>query len=425
MATRMILATALCGALAAAAPAHAQLPTPTARSVGLGNSFSAVATGHRAVAWNPAGLGVPDRGGWSLALLPFQAAAGLDPLGLDELRRFEEEDLDLPTRRAWLERIRAAGSLHGTAGGDITWIGLHVGRLGFQLSSGVYGVANLAPDVAELILFEEDAFPGDGRQLDFFGSALHGSVATTGALSYGFRIPVAGVDVAAAGVTVKYTVGHGMLAGRDGGSIVGSDRGTLNFPVIYTDVDRPESGRGVGVDVGFTARRGPWTAAAAIRNVINTFTWDEATIRVWPGQAAVDRNGESADFTAVPLRDANPRLREVATELLAITQYRPVLALAGAYAPDRRVLLTGELRRRFGEGLGADPAAHAGLGAELRPVMFLPLRVGVAAVQDGYQVAGGAGLEAGGVQLNAGLLQRHAAERTSTVAMLSLSFGMR
>ena len=57
----------------------------------------------------------------------------------------------------------------------------------------------------------------------------------------------------AAGVTLKYTVGHGLLLARDGGSAIDAEPLLidLQFPMILpgNDSDRT-TGSGVGLDVG-------------------------------------------------------------------------------------------------------------------------------------------------------------------------------
>src|SRR5690348_14710902 len=64
----------------------AQLVSASAASLALGDNYTALARGINAVAWNPAGLGMPDNPFVSFAFAG-RGAAGTDPISLSEDRK--------------------------------------------------------------------------------------------------------------------------------------------------------------------------------------------------------------------------------------------------------------------------------------------------------------------------------------------------
>ncbi len=74
-------------------------------------------------------------------------------------------------------------------------------------------------------------------------------------------------------------------------------------------------------------------------------------------------------------------------------------------------MVTADMRRGSDEGMVTGPTSHLGAGVEYRPVSWLPLRAGAAAISlgennGGYQFGGGLRINLGGWNLAASALQR-------------------
>jgi hypothetical protein len=439
-------------ALSWPAAAAAQLASPSAAALAAGENVTATARGFSATAWNPAGLGMPGTGRFSLTLFPARGVAGLDPIGLDDLSAQAGEILTDQVKRDWLARIQASGRQQGSAGADLTILALNAGRLGVQVSSSMRGVMDLAPDAAEVVLFGNVGESGQLRDYQLAGSAIDMAAYSTIAVAWGqpFRVSLGPLPAQnfAAGVTVKYTVGHVLIAGRDAGSVLQGDPlgFRLDFPVIHTpfqDVYVCEpgveectesnairtiaydgmAGSGIGVDVGAAWQAGPFSAGVVIRNLVNGFAWDADRMVFTAARADVEAGADSvtAEFEVRPFSEAPASLRNRLDDL----GFAPTLAVGGAFRALPILTLTADLRRELGEALRVGARTHLGAGAELRALPILPVRVGLAAISGGYQISGGLGLELGLLTLNAAAAHRSSDVGTDSHLMATVGFGAR
>ena len=418
-------------ACAYALPLSAQLPSASATALGVADNYSALARGFNAVAWNPAMLGMPDNPRFSLGVLPIRGTAGLGPITLADIAGYESRFLDDAVKQQWLDRIIANGGEQGSASGDITYLGMSMGRIGFQVSTMSHVVANLSPDAAELVLFGNAERPA-GEEFDLGNSSVQGMVTSTAAISFAqslpirFLVPVVEQHLSV-GVTVKYTVGNALVMGRNIGSSVSGTEGDIDvaFPVIQSDsvasVRSLDRGRGIGVDVGAAWQGGPLSISASVRNLLNNFAWDTASFVYRPGRVQFDGTAGNAEFDMEAYANAPDELKDAVRNFT----YARQLVVGGAWRMNRKFLVSADVRQHVGEGLTVGARSHVGVGAEIRPLMFLPLRAGYARVTDGYQAGAGVGLELGPVNLSASVGRRSSAFGTDDMAAFGLTFGDR
>lgn len=426
---RHVAAAVALAALAAGRPAAAQLPSASSAALGVADNFMARARGYHAVAWNPAGLGLAGNPRFSLTLLPVRGIAGLDPITVSDLADYEGQFLTDDVKADWLQRITDNGGQTGSAGADVTFLALNIGRLGFQASTVVRGSVNVAPEGAELLLYGNAGRTGQARDFTTSGSTIDLVATSTLALSLGIPVnlkPGGAPDQSAAiGVTVKQVIGHFVARAEDRGSVLSSNPLSIeaNFPAVHTSSEEAgvNNGSGIGLDLGAAWRGGSWTLAAALRNVINTFEWDEAKLAFRPGHALVDRDTTSTDFDERPFAEAPQFLKDAIQDL----KYEPVVAVGIAFRPRSSLAVSADFRQRLGEGIALEPKTHAGVGVELRPLPVLPLRGGIAAVTGGFQIAGGFGLEFGAINLTVAAARRSGDLGTDAIGMFALSFGGR
>jgi hypothetical protein len=425
-------------ALAIMAPAGvaAQVANPLPQAVGMGGSYTALARGLGAPAWNPAGLGMPDNPGFSITLLPVDVATGLGPITLGDFADYDGRLIPHSTRSRWLDEIARAGGEEGTADADVTYLALSVGRVALSASSSVRSRVDMAPDVAELVLFGNAGLTGEPRDQLLEGSAFDLAATTTFAAS--FAVPLA-VRLGptpdqrlAIGATLTYTIGNVLVMGREDGGSVGTDPLAVHvrFPLVHTPFpDSAESfhgddlsnGSGVGLDVGAAWQGGAVSAGVVIRNLISTFEWDTASLEYREGIATWDADTTYSSFEEKPIETAPDALLSRVDDLYT---FSPVLAAGAAVDVSTELTVTGEVRHALEDDLTVGAQSHLGVGALLRVVPFLPIRAGVAVISGGYQLSGGLGLRLAGIELSAAAGYRDGELGDDTVIAVGFTAGL-
>ena len=433
-------------ALAIAAPAAAQQTNPSAASVGLGDSYTAMARGLSAMRWNPAGLAMPGSSGFGISVLPVIGVAGLDPVSLSDIAEYDDTIIPNDVKQEWLDQIVEEGGQAGNGGAGVTYLALNVGRFGLQLGTSTVATANVAPGIARLLLFG-NADGDSAIDVTAEGSRMDFGVVSTAAFSYAQPLRLSFGPLPdqhfALGATVKYSIGHGLVSGFDAGSRASSDplEVEVAFPTIMSHVSPCDTttgffssscepadtleddsewnkGAGFGLDLGAMWQGGIFSAAVSVQNLVNTFAWNEDDMWYSPGVAVFDADTIETDFDAIPLSEAPDDVRDRLDDLA----FPPVFALAAAVDLPM-VTITGEVRHRTGESLTLETSTHVGVGAEFRPVGFLPIRAGVATVNGGFNMGAGIGLEFGIFNLNLAGSRRTSDLGTDVTGALSISFG--
>lgn len=412
------LQAALAAIFLAAAPAVAQLPSASTAALGMGENYTARARGYDATAWNPANLGLKGNPMASGAFFPARGSVGLAPVTPGDLVDFAGADVPTGVRQGWLDRIRAEGREEGSAGAELTIVAAQVRSIGFQLSTSARALADVSADAAELILFGNAGSTGAPRDFTLQDSRIDGAWTSTAALAYGRGFPAGKKGRVAFGVTAKYTLGHFLAYGKDNGSRFDADplQASVDFPVVTTDTaSRFNNGAGFGLDLGAAWQNPRWTAGLALRNLASSFQWKEDRLRYRSAHAffAADSSTSAELDDERPFSEAPSSLRQEVQDL----GYKPVLSAGVAFRPMPRLVVDADLQQRLGDG-GIDiaPKTHAGVGAEYRPVAWLPLRAGAAYVTGGAEIAGGVGLELGSYAIGASLARRAG----STLTMVTL-----
>ena len=418
-------------ACAYSVPLRAQLPSASAPALGLADNFSALAKGFNAVAWNPAMLGMPDNPRFSIGILPVRAGAGIGPITLTDVAGYESRFLDDAVKREWLDRIIEKGGEDGTANGDVTYLGMSIGRFAVQLSTMSHVAANLSPDAAELLLFG-NAERATGEDFELGNSSVQGMVTSTAAVSFAqtlpirFLVPVVEQHLSV-GVTLKYTVGNALVLGRNLGSVVSGTDGDIDvaFPIIQSDsvvsASALDRGRGLGIDVGAAWRGGRLSLSASVRNLYNSFAWDTSGFVYRPGRVQFDGTTGDAQFDMEPYANAPTELKDAVRSFA----YARQIVAGGAWRVNEKLLLAADVRHHVGEGVEIGPRSHVGVATEIRPASFLPLRVGYAQITGGYQLGAGMGVDIGPVSISASVGRRRGQVGSDDIAAFGLTFGDR
>jgi len=416
-----------CMACALAIPrlGHGQLPSSSTKALGTANNYTALARGYSAVALNPANLALPGNPKFSLSLAPVQVKSGVGPIGLGSIADYEGKAIPTSTKLSWMRQIEDAGGLTGSGGAQTSALAFNIHRFGFQICTVGDVEAHLNPDAAELILFGNAGRTGIPRDFQLGDSRIDGFAATTFAMSYAAPLNIElGFPGAlfAVGATVKYTVGHALILARNAESLVTSDPllVDMKFPVIAPDTDSDwfDRGHGFGLDVGAAWQWERWTAGVTIQNLIQTFNWDIENLTYRPGNAFFSEDESSSDFDERPAVEAPSSLHDAVDK----RDFDTRLSAGVAYCLTDKLTVTGDLRHQLGDGLRSEERTHLGAGAEYLPTAVVPLRAGMALVSGGFQLASGAGLVLGPVNLSGAILFQFG-DDDLTSGMVALSYG--
>jgi hypothetical protein len=287
---------------------------------------------------------------------------------------------------------------------------------------------NLSPDAWEAMLFGNAGNSGgQPKNLDLTGTSIRAGAFTTGAMSLALPVPIRlpmlfGNQHAAIGITGKFVAGHGVAFADDQGTTFAGQNITLNFPVIMPDstiedVENP-MGRGFGADVAFAWSGGPWKVGALAENVFNNFVWDTTRFSFAPGSGAFDATSDTTDFEERPFTEAPQALKD----LVANQAFKPAFAVGVAFQPMASLTLTADMKTYTGgdDAIVFGSKSHVGIGAEWRPLGFLPLRGGVASVADGWQAGAGFGLRLLGYELGLSTSIRRRGQATESGLMFGV-----
>lgn len=388
--SRVLAATMLFGLSAAA---QAQLANASTAATALGGAYTARAQGYNAVNWNPANLGMPGNQKFSFTLLPFDGQAGIKPIDFARLAPYSGDTIPKSIREQWMLDVERDGGQKGALGGGFTGAGLSLGPIGLQFNTKVAADMNLAPGAVEAMLFGNAGRYDTLRALSLAGSSFQSAVYSTGAVSYGMKLPLIPLANFAIGATAKYTVGHGLVLGMDNGSAIGTSAINVSFPMIYPDSTSIETGNlgsGFGLDLGAAWKIPGFRFGVSFQNVVNTFKWDTTKFatRSAIGSFSASQNQFDTDSVDQPYANAPLVLRERIADL----RFKPVIAAGISFDWIPRVTVSADVRQQVGKGIEVGPESMLGAGAELRLIPFIPLRGGVQMMSGGFGVSGGLGL---------------------------------
>ncbi len=400
-----------------------QLGNASARTLGLGGNATATARRLESISVNPAGLGMPGRG-FSLALFPALGRSGLGPVTLADLSDVAGEVVSSSVKQDWLDQITDSNGESGSTGAELSVLALTVGQIGFQLSLLGGGNVNLNPGIMELLLYGNAGRTGTPADFTLSGSSADAWAVTTAGWSVGFPLRTENGSMAL-GATLKYSVGHGVLIGREQAGSLTSDPIAVDvaFPVVMSDDEdyKMNQGSGVGIDVGFQMQRDRLHLGAAVLNLFNTFAWDDTKLVYRAGTASLEESSNETDFDKRAFSSA-PAVLKTAVEDL---KFDPTISVGGAYDVRPDFTLTADVRNRFGDGMSLTPKLHAGAGAEYRGLGALHVRGGAAVITDGFQLAGGATLVLGAVNVSFATALQKGDPQDAMLGQFTLSFGGR
>lgn len=392
---------------ASAAEARAQLPDPSARSAGLDFAYLARARGYEATFWNPANLALPDRPGWSVGLPGGNAFLANNSLGYGRIESLYGNFLDRQAKSRLLADIRKGDpnrpfELAAEAGANV--VGLSLGPFAIAIGSSGTAVGRLSADALELLLFGNAGESGTGKDFNLQGSSGVAWWTSDVALSYGHAITIPALDWIgmkfAAGATVHYTIAHSFARIDDRGTQLTTDPLAASVGAELVNTTDAWSGSGWSVDLGTAMKWGPWSVGLAARNLLRNMAWDPNGTELTLYRASADFDSTSSVKETRPFAELAPEEQDSVRQLLQDADFPTAIRLGGSYQAARRLTLSADYEEVIGGTLRTGWDRTFALGAEVRPLGFLPLRGGVGTDFSDISYAAGLGIYGGPVHFD-------------------------
>jgi hypothetical protein len=389
-----------------AGPAWAQLGTPSARSLGLADSYMARARGYEAPFWNPANLGLSDRPGWSVGLAGASGYLNNNSLSYGQVTDLYGEFIDDATKSRLLADIRRDDpdrmfELAFDVGANV--LGVSVGRLAIGFGAIGAGDIRVTPDAMELLLFGNVGEDGTGKDFSLAGSQAQVWALSGVSLSYAqpFTYPTLIGVTFSVGASIKYGVAHGLARLTDNGSVLTGDPLALNVDAEALTSNDADAGRVWAVDLGAAMEWGPsLVVGLSVANALTNIAWNEDVFELTQFAAQADFDSTAWTDTTFTFAELSPADQERVTAALEAADLPRQLRLGGLYRLGPRFTLSADYVEQIGGSLRARWERTLAVGGELRPTDVLPLRAGLATNFEQVAVTGGLGIYAGPVHLD-------------------------
>ena len=370
----------------------------TVRSIGMAGSYSALARGWEVCAWNPANLGYPAPGVFSMGIISLGAVLGNTSLSISEYNNYNGEFLYENDKDYILSLIPGDGlgmdmAVEGNA------LGLSYRNIAFMVKGGGYAWGKIPEDFVALML--EGNQPGKTYRFTEDNMNGQGWADAEISISAGFtlpwektflrNLPLEGIST---GLTLKYIVGlaYSGISSADGGLHTVAETGDI---VGWGDVSMKTAtgGNGFGADLGFLAWwKNGLNLSFSLINLIGSIGWstevEEHYYSFADTMSADDwsDDDEDEDFFEI---------EEYTLKGGSFSSGMPVFMRVGcSYPLTPAILVAGEYLQGFSRGPGISTTPRVSTGLEYSPLPWLPLRCGLSlGGADGYTLSMGMGLD--------------------------------
>lgn len=401
--TTIVFALLACSAGAASA----QMATPSARSFGLADSYSARARGYEAPFWNPANLGLTESPGWSIGLAGVSAFLDNNSLSYGQIEALYGDYLDDAEKSALLAEIRGAdgdGMLQLSADAGANVLGFSIWRFAFGLGATGSTKLEVSADAAELLLFGNVGEDGNGRDFDLNGSHGDGWSLSSAYLSYAQPFTIPALDYLgmkfSVGGTVKYGLAHGLFRVADEGSLLTYDPLTLNVEAEILNTTEIDAGRVFAADIGAAMEWGSWVFGLSVIDAFSDIQWNEEAFELTQYSIYADFDSSTASDTTLSFAELSLTDQESIIEFLNSANVPTKVRLGTAWDMSSMLSLSADYMEMIGGTLRARWERQLSVGGELRPISVLPLRLGLATDFNNLAITGGLGIYAGPVHLD-------------------------
>ncbi|MDQ7799093.1 MAG: DUF5723 family protein [Candidatus Edwardsbacteria bacterium] len=355
---------------------------------------------------NPANLGMANNGGLNIKLFHFGAMAGNNSFSLKDYNRVSGDFLDEGEKEALLRAIPSSG-FRASSSVDAMLLGLSAGRMALTINLRSAESVCIPRDLFDLALF--------GNQLDRtyrLAASDMGDAWTVAAttLSYGQPVKIGVFKGLALGIGIKHLMGinYGKVGGELSFTTSGSGFNNTGLIEILSagenDFDAKRlnmNGSGFAADLGLACQLNHhWSLGASLMNLSNGITWKNDTRKRILNMEVNELSLLGDSLTG--MLSGNEIIGRTDT-LGGIFRSRYPASFNAGIAYDAKYFSAElDVRKGFYNGAGSAARWQLAQGFELRLLSFLPIRAGLA-VLDNRTIAysAGSGLKLGFISLDA------------------------
>ena len=377
----------------------------TARALGLGGAYTALARGVHAQAWNPANLGLPDNSKFSFTFVSVGAGVWNNSFTKDMWDEYIYGD---GTGVEWTQQdiedilgMIPADGFGLDVATTFRTLSFSAGRFAFSITAQVGSYLQMAKSFFDLALEGNEL----GETHDFSdtdGEALGLGIVS---LSWGQPIAVSFADAFAVGANLNLLFGGGYARPDRADFSVTTTENGFDVDGEYEATATYLGDVGFGLDLGAAAQFGEhWTVSLAIGNVLGNVSWSGEEGERYVGYV----RGESLTaFTIAEDEEGEDAIADSSwTEALsAFSTQLPRVLRVGAALEIGTFLLAADFCQGFKDGPYTTIKPQISVGTEWRGLSWLPLRMGfVVGGRIGFGTSFGLGFRPGGFVLDIGVI---------------------
>ena len=372
----------------------------TARGVGMGGAYTALARGAHAPAWNPANLGLPDNPqGLSMDIFSVGAQLSNNSFTKSMYDQYNGKYWDTQTVTDILDHVPSNG-LAVDLDVAMNFLSFSYGRFAMTLGASGGGFLKMDKTIFDLVL------KGNELNKTYTLKNADGESMAVGylGLSWGQPVEVDFVEHLSIGWTTYLLQGIAYGHLDDSDVLVKTTQAGFDLDGSY-QASSGLGNLGVGIDLGAAAQiNEQWAASLCLANLFSRITWNKknkTNYGYFGGEslAVLDFSDEDEkdDFQDSTWTEEGHDL----------SQGLPVTLRAGTTYEYEDFVFTADYVQGFSRRMWTVTTPQLALGTEWRRVHWLPLRIGFAAGGNvGFGTSFGLGIRPGRFVFDLGMMNR-------------------
>ncbi len=336
----------------------------SARSVAMGEAYTALANGVDAARYNPANLGLDGYRRTELEVFGLGADINNNSFSLSDYNRYTGAYLTDADKADILAKVPEQGLLLSA---DVQASAVSLSSGSFALTTSAVGLANvnLNRDLLELVL-NGNTF---GDTISVTGSYSDAVAYVSTGVSYGMALYTAGTRQLSVGATAKYIRGLAVE------KIVELDGLAATFETGFEGEGRmiaqtATGGSGYALDLGAALKLSDsYTAGIRVKNFLSSLKWDKQT----------EEHSYIFSFDTVTIANADGDFVVSESDTKPIASFStdlPSLMTVGFAKTSGSLLWAVDWEQGFRTAAGASTKPRLSLGLEWSGLPFLPVRAG-------------------------------------------------
>jgi len=397
---------------------HAQM---TARGLGMGGAYTAVARGVHAADYNPANLGLPDNVKFSMTIISAEAGIWNNAFNKEMYDKYLVEGADPETNQIYwdendVENILDAipnDGLNMFTNTSVKGFSFSAGRFAFSIRGTGNSFLSLDKTAFEIPL----AGTKIGKTYSFNNTDGKGIGVGLVSFSWGQPMKVSFADHFAFGSTIHLIYGGGYAQTDYANFTIDNMVYGVNLNGDYK-ATYALGNLGWGLDVGAAAQMGKkWTLGASLSQLLGSIPWSK-DMKVVEGFIKGDSINVENELDEEEDFDDDER------DIAAFSTKLPVVLRVGCSYKEGDVLLAADYYQSFKESAWANTTPRISIGTEWQKVRWLPLRMGVIlGGRMGFGTSFGLGLRLGSFVVDLGVMNQGFISPNNSKGMI-LAIGM-